>query len=230
MRFRRGAVVALAVASLVSLSACVSTTDAAPTLAPSPPALAPASPTPAPSVPTVTSVVISAATLDIVTDGDRVQSWGYVDGEPDAVEVPALTEVFGFVPARTNGMVPCEGAPCERATASWAGFTLSWYPASAYPVGMFVSTTVARVGDVEITSIDGSSVGDDLQSLSATNPQYVRDLDSPDGTTLQVGVDAVDPLVPEAPFPENAVFVALEGEAPFDTVTTIAAPRQNFGL
>lgn len=229
MRVNHGAILAMSMAALVSLSACVSTTNPVPTSSPRPTS-AVTKPTSLPSAAPTTSLVISASTLDVVTDGERVQSWVYVDGRPDEVEVPELTEIFGTSPTRSNESVPCEGGPCEKATASWDGFTLSWYPGLQSPFGMFVSTTVARVGDVRIASVDGTSVGDDIRGISASHNQYVRNLASPNGIILQVGVGAVDPLMAGAPFPENAVFVALEGEAPFNSVTTISAPRQNFGL
>lgn len=225
IRLSTGAVLA---ALLLSLTACVPAVN--PVASPSPTAAPTLEPTMEPTAAAATSIVITAQSLNVVTGGELTQSWGYVDGKPDEVQIPALTDIFGSSPTLTNDTVPCEGAPCQKSTASWGGFTVTWYPDPTYPDGMFISTTVPRVGDVEISSVDGSTVGDDLQALSESDPQFVRDLQSPDGNILQVGVGAVDPGVDGSPFPEFAIFVALEGSAPFDTVTTISAPRQNFGL
>lgn len=155
----------------------------------------------------------------ISADGS-IQTWRYWDQpQEDGEPIAFLTAFFGASPVIAHNAGVClgdQGADCLQATASWGGFTLIWYPES--PDGTRLVATSARVGAVEISSIDGSAVGDDFTTL-------------PDPQTTETGTAAV--WVGEVHPPETkegvSYFVVLASSPPFDTIDSISAPQNNYG-
>ncbi|GGL00513.1 hypothetical protein GCM10007382_20630 [Salinibacterium xinjiangense] len=222
MKLKPSAAIALAVATLFALNACALATTTEPTR-PSNGMPTTTEPTAGPSVTATTRLVISAITLDAFVGDTLVHSWAHQPHDPGSVV--ALTEIFGGAPAIETINESFEGGFVARTTATWTGFQIAWYPDGPF-TETTVSTTVAKVGEVEISSFEGSTVGDDLQALAQEYPDFAFN----EFGVLGITVGRSPSPNPDVPFPENWVAVEVSGTAPFDKVTRIIAPDRNYGI
>ncbi len=194
---------------VLALSACQPTVTAStsppPTTAATKTATATATPTAAPTPtsepkPVLDSIYVDGDALTLTAaDGSVIASLDFFQPQADAVA--ALTDALGFAPAPDSS----NSSPAF----DFEGLKIVGPPIDGGPGWTFrVSTTVASVRGIPITTVGGAGVGSDAQSLAAAYPSTSRTIT----TWLQIGI------------PSGSYGAVLRADDPAGAVTSMLVP------
>ena len=194
---------------VLALSACQPTVTASTspptTTAATKTATATATPTAAPTPtsepkPVLDSIYVDGDALTLTAaDGSVIASLDFFQPQADAVA--ALTDALGFAPASDSS----NSSPAF----DFEGLKIVGPPIDGGPGWTFrVSTTVASVRGIPITTVGGAGVGSDAQSLAAAYPSTSRTI----ATWLQIGI------------PSGSYGPVLRADDPTGAVTSMLVP------
>ncbi|CAN5303537.1 hypothetical protein BH11ACT5_BH11ACT5_06450 [soil metagenome] len=205
---RRALVLAPLLAAVLALAAChptIAASTSPPPVVPTKTVSATPTPTPTPTPTAEPKAVLASIYVDgdamtlTATDGTVIASLDYF--QPQDAAVATLTDALGFAPAPDSS----NSSPAF----DFEGFKIVGPPIDGGPGWTYrVSTTVASVRGIPITTVGGAGVGSDAQSLVAAYPSTSRMI-----TTWQlIGI------------PSGSYGAVLRAENPSGAVTSMLVP------